>query len=153
MVDTFEVSWVLHGVRMYLYAWLAQTCECLDGEYTCVRLVCVCLCLVGTYESMFSSMNMSVWFVHVKVWVYKCVFVVLVHTSLCLVVRICVYELCWHVRACPCRLLRNSQGVNWHVHFCVSLIRVVICEIGAQVLYLNSSIKGTSWHVPVHAGC
>ena len=67
--------------------------------------------------------------------VHVYVFVVLVHTSLCLVVRICVYELGWHIRvlvhagvvtvissikgtsylarACPCRLWRGSQWVGW----------------------------------------
>ena len=65
------------------------------------------MCLVGTHESMFSCMNMSVFY-----W-YVCVFVGLVQMSLCLVLKIClcsvvsstkkyegtcVYLWCWYIR-------------------------------------------------------
>ena len=44
----------------------------------------VCICRVGTYESMFSCKNMSLFYERVC-W-YVCVSVWLVHMSLCLVV-------------------------------------------------------------------
>ena len=52
---------------------------------TCKRLrLPVCICRVGTYESMFSCKNMSLFYERVC-W-YVCVSVWLVHMCLCLVV-------------------------------------------------------------------
>ena len=50
------------------------------------------------------------------------VFVVLVHTSLCLVVRICVYELTWLARTClSIQVVKELSGC-WLACTCLCLI-------------------------------
>ena len=106
ILDTYEVSEFRMCVCLSTLSWYKQ-----------------CLWLVGTYDSIFSSINMPVWFVHLKIWVYMRVFVVLVHTSLCLVIWICVYYvLC----ICECSCL-NLVGTYVLVHAgCYGIVRVLI---------------------------
>ena len=73
--------------------------EAIGTQSVKVLLVRMCLCLVGTHESMFSCMNMSVFY-----WCV-CVFVGLVQTSLCLVLRTYLCSVvstfkCLRVRVC-----------------------------------------------------
>ena len=94
-----------------------------------------------------------------------CVFVVLVHMSLCLVIRICVYYvLC--IYECSCL---NLVGTYVLVHAgCYGIVRVLVgIYISVFGWYKWSYVRSVcrfyiwthllrelaSWHMLVHAGC
>ena len=103
-------------------------------------LVRMCLCLVGTHEFMFSCMNMSVFY-----W-YVCVFVGLVRTSLCLILRICLCSV-----VCTCKSLRVSvciSGVGMYepMFSCknISVLREV---------FVGTCVSLFSWYICVYVLC
>ena len=114
--------------------------EAIGTQSVKVLLVHMCLCLVGTYEPMFSCMNMSVfWLIGVYIcWVGTYELYLVLRTCLCSVVSTCKSL---RIRVCICcvgtyepmfsckNISAFSQRIFWYVCVSVWLVHMSLCLV------------------------